>query len=88
MTEKELKELHEIYLTHPKITRNSKEVKEGDIFWAIKGERFDGNKFAQEAYEGIYEGVMLTKPLAKILYFYPIVFITILFCHFIYKLFT
>lgn len=49
MTEKELKELHEIFLTHPKITRNSKEVKEGDIFWALKGDRFDGNRFAEEA---------------------------------------
>ncbi len=49
MTEKELKELHEIFLTHPKITRNSKEVNEGDIFWALKGERFDGNQFAPEA---------------------------------------
>ncbi len=51
MTEKELKELHEIYLTHPKITRNSKEVQKGDIFWALKGERFDGNQFAEEALE-------------------------------------
>ena len=51
MTEKEIKELHEIFLKHPKITRNSKEVKKGDIFWALKGERFDGNKFAEEALE-------------------------------------
>ena len=51
MTEKELKELHEIFLKHPKITRNSKEVEEGDIFWALKGARFDGNKFAEEALE-------------------------------------
>jgi len=49
MTEKELKELHEIYITHPKITTNSKEVAEGDIFWALKGEHFDGNQFADEA---------------------------------------
>ena len=49
MAEKQIKELHEIFLTHPKITRNSKEVKEGDIFWALKGERFDGNDFAEEA---------------------------------------
>ncbi len=49
MTEKELKELHEIFLTHPKITHNSKTVQEGDIFWALKGEKFDGNNFAKEA---------------------------------------
>ena len=49
MTEKELKELHEIYLNHPKITRNSKEIEKGDLFWALKGEKFDGNQFAEEA---------------------------------------
>jgi UDP-N-acetylmuramoyl-tripeptide--D-alanyl-D-alanine ligase len=51
MTEKELKELHEIFLKHPKITRDSREVQEGDIFWALKGEKFDGNKFARQALE-------------------------------------
>jgi len=51
MEEKKLKELHEIFLNHPKITRNSKEVQKGDIFWALKGERFDGNRFAEEALE-------------------------------------
>ncbi len=51
MTEKTLKELHEIFLSHPKITRNSKEVQPGDIFWALKGERFDANQFAEEALE-------------------------------------
>ncbi len=49
MTEKELKELHEIYLNHPKITRNSKEIEKGDLFWALKGEKFDGNQFAEKA---------------------------------------
>ena len=51
MMEKEIKELHEIFLKHPNITQNSKEVEQGDIFWALKGERFDGNKFAEEALE-------------------------------------
>ncbi|HFX17985.1 MAG TPA: UDP-N-acetylmuramoyl-tripeptide--D-alanyl-D-alanine ligase [Flavobacteriales bacterium] len=51
MTEKELKELHEIYITHPTITTNSKKVNEGDIFWALKGEKFNGNDFAEEALE-------------------------------------
>jgi len=67
MTDKALKELHEIYLTHPKITHNSKEVKEGDIFWAIKGERFDGNKFAQEALDkGAHIAVVDDKKLNPI----------------------
>ncbi len=49
MTEKELKDLHEIFVNHPKITTNSKKVEKGDIFWALKGDKFDGNTFAKEA---------------------------------------
>ena len=33
------------------IEKNSKEVKEGYMFVAIKGERVDGNKFINGAYE-------------------------------------
>jgi len=49
MTNKPIKELHEIFLNHPNIVRNSKEVQKGDIFWALKGEKFDANQFADEA---------------------------------------
>ncbi len=49
MTNRPIKELHEIFLKHPNIARNSKEVQEGDIFWALKGEKFDANQFAEEA---------------------------------------
>jgi len=49
MTNKQLKELHEIFLNHPFIARDNRQVKEGDIFWALKGEKFDGNTFAEDA---------------------------------------
>jgi len=49
MTNKQLKELHEIFLNHPFITRDNRQVKEGDIFWALRGEKFDGNTFAEDA---------------------------------------
>jgi UDP-N-acetylmuramoyl-tripeptide--D-alanyl-D-alanine ligase len=49
MTNKRLKELHEIFLNHPNIVRDNRQIQEGDIFWALKGERFDGNDFAQDA---------------------------------------
>jgi len=49
MTNNQLKELHEIFLNHPVITRDNRQVKEGDIFWALKGEKFDGNNFAEDA---------------------------------------
>jgi UDP-N-acetylmuramoyl-tripeptide--D-alanyl-D-alanine ligase len=49
MTNKRLKELHEIYLNHPNIVRDNRQIQEGDIFWALKGEKFNGNDFAQNA---------------------------------------
>jgi len=47
--EKPIKELHEIFLKHPVIKRDNREVESGDIFWALKGEKNDGNKFAADA---------------------------------------
>ena len=62
-----IKELHEIFLKHPKITTNSKKVERGDIFFALKGERFDGNKFAQEALDkGAHIAVVDDKKLSPI----------------------
>ncbi len=48
-TKKEIKELHEIFLKHPVIKRDNREVQPGDIFWALKGEKHDGNRFAVDA---------------------------------------
>jgi UDP-N-acetylmuramoyl-tripeptide--D-alanyl-D-alanine ligase len=45
----ETEALYRIYLNHPKITIDSRAVPEGALFFAIKGERFDGNTFAQDA---------------------------------------
>jgi len=40
--------LYDIYLQHPSITTDSRRVEEGQIFFALKGERFDGNQYAAE----------------------------------------
>ncbi|HSK12559.1 MAG TPA: UDP-N-acetylmuramoyl-tripeptide--D-alanyl-D-alanine ligase, partial [Phnomibacter sp.] len=37
------------YLDHPGICIDSRKIKQGDIFFALKGENVDGNKFAQMA---------------------------------------
>ncbi len=64
---KEIKELHEIFLKHPKISTNSKKVEEGDIFFALKGEKFDGNRFAREALDkGAHIAVVDDKKLNPI----------------------
>lgn len=42
------KSLYNIYLQHPSITTDSRKVDAGQIFFALKGERFDGNQYAAE----------------------------------------
>lgn len=44
-----IKELYEIYLRHPHVTTDSRKVAKGDIYFALRGERFDGNAFASNA---------------------------------------
>ena len=47
----EIKELYEIYKAHPVVTTDSRNCPEGSIFFALKGETFDGNKFAMQSLE-------------------------------------
>lgn len=44
-----IESLYEIYRQHPVITTDSRDCPEGSIFLALKGESFDGNKFAASA---------------------------------------
>ena len=45
------KELYKIYQKHPLLTTDSRDCPEGSIFFALKGESFDGNLFASSALE-------------------------------------
>jgi UDP-N-acetylmuramoyl-tripeptide--D-alanyl-D-alanine ligase len=47
----ETKELYKLYQQHPCITTDSRDCPQGSIFLALKGELFDGNKFAASAIE-------------------------------------
>lgn len=47
----DIKELYTLYQQHPCITTDSRDCPEGSIFLALKGETFDGNKFAIAALE-------------------------------------
>ncbi len=47
----DIKELYKLYQQHPCITTDSRDCPEGSIFIALKGESFDGNKFALSALE-------------------------------------
>ncbi len=46
-----IKELYQIYLKFPVITTDSRKLSAGSIFFALKGENFDGNQFAIQAIE-------------------------------------
>ncbi|MDO5446897.1 MAG: UDP-N-acetylmuramoyl-tripeptide--D-alanyl-D-alanine ligase [Prevotellaceae bacterium] len=46
-----IEQLYEIFLSHPVITTDSRDCPEGSIFFALKGETFDGNQYAMAALE-------------------------------------
>ena len=47
----DIKQLYEIYRRNPIVTTDSRNCPEGSIFFALKGESFDGNQFALQALE-------------------------------------
>ncbi len=49
MMHMKISELHKIFLQFGAITTDTRECRPGAIFFALKGENFNGNKFAQEA---------------------------------------
>lgn len=46
-----IEKLYEIYQKHPEATTDSRRCPEGSLFFALRGETFDGNRFASKALE-------------------------------------
>jgi UDP-N-acetylmuramoyl-tripeptide--D-alanyl-D-alanine ligase len=44
-----IENLYQIYLQHPAVQTDTRSLKEGEIFFALKGPNFNANQFAQEA---------------------------------------
>jgi len=44
-------QLYDIYLQYPSVQTDTRKLKAGDIFFALKGPSFNGNSFAQKAME-------------------------------------
>jgi UDP-N-acetylmuramoyl-tripeptide--D-alanyl-D-alanine ligase len=44
-------EFYKIYLRHPQISTDSRKITPGCLYFALKGEHFDGNRFAADALE-------------------------------------
>lgn len=47
----QIPDLYEIYLHHPEVQTDTRKIKPADIFFALKGENFNGNHFALAALE-------------------------------------
>lgn len=45
----QIEELYAYYLQHPSVQTDTRQLKPGDIFFALKGANFNGNKFARQA---------------------------------------
>lgn len=46
-----IEQLYDIYLRHPSIRTDTRQLKHGDLFFALKGPNFNGNQFAVHALE-------------------------------------
>lgn len=46
----EISAIYTIYQQHPQICNDTRKIIPGCIYWAIRGERFDGNTFVEQAF--------------------------------------
>lgn len=56
-------EIYSIYQEHPHITTDTRSIRKGSIFFALKGDRFNGNQFASEALEKGASFAVIDEPL-------------------------
>ena len=47
----QIPELYKLYLKHPSVQTDTRKIKKGDLFFALKGPHFNGNQFALQALE-------------------------------------
>jgi UDP-N-acetylmuramoyl-tripeptide--D-alanyl-D-alanine ligase len=47
----QIEELYKIFLAHPSVQTDTRKIKAGDLFFALKGPNFNGNLFAQKAFD-------------------------------------
>lgn len=45
----DINKLYEVYLQHPSVETDTRKIKKGDIFFALKGPNFNGNHYAKAA---------------------------------------
>lgn len=57
--------LYEIYLKHPTISTDTRTIEKDSLFFALKGESFDANDFAQQALENGAAYAIIDNPAKK-----------------------
>ena len=58
-----IERLYEIYKQHPHIQTDTRKLKAGELFFALKGPNFNGNLFAQQALEVGASAVIIDEPI-------------------------
>ena len=61
-----ISELYTLYKQHPVITTDSRACPPGSIFFALKGESFDGNAYAEKALQEGCAYAIIDAPSAQI----------------------
>ena len=57
--------LYNIYIQNPSITTDSRSIAEGIMYFALKGDKFDGNAFAKEALNKGAAYAIIDNPIYK-----------------------
>lgn len=58
-------EIYQLFLQYPSVQTDTRKLKEGDLFFALKGEQFNGNSFAKKALEEGAVYAIIDEPEAK-----------------------
>ena len=57
-----IEQLYDIYLQYPHVQTDTRKLKQGDIYFALKGENFNGNQFAKQALEAGASYAVIDEP--------------------------
>ena len=58
-----IEQLYKIFLRHPQVTTDSRHCPEGSIFFALKGDTFNGNRFAAAALQNGCSYAVIDEPI-------------------------
>jgi len=59
----QLEKIYNLYLQHPQVQTDTRALKKGDLFFALKGPNFNGNQYASTALSMGAAGVVIDEPI-------------------------